>query len=121
MNKINERCAGIDIGKRFLLCCVLTGAAQDEPRSQTLRFDTTVTALIRLRDWLIAENVTHVVMESTGSYWIPVETRVIAVQIRFQKTIPANAPPATAYLSYHHIPNALGTAVPPFRVGSGWH
>ena len=41
MSKINEVCAGIDVGKRFLLCCVLTGAAQDEPRSETLRFDTT--------------------------------------------------------------------------------
>ena len=72
MSKINERCAGIDVGKRFLLCCVLTGAAQDESRSQTLRFDTTVPALTRLREWLTAESVTHVVMESTGSYWIPV-------------------------------------------------
>jgi hypothetical protein len=62
MSKINERCAGIDVGKRFLLCCVLTGAAQDEPRSQTLRFDATVTALIRMREWLVAEKVTHVVI-----------------------------------------------------------
>jgi hypothetical protein len=29
MSKINERCAGIDVGKRFLLCCALTGAAQE--------------------------------------------------------------------------------------------
>ena len=72
MGKIIERCAGIDIGKRFLLCCVLKGAAQEQPHSQTLRFDVTVPGLIRLCDWLIAENVTHVVMESTGSYWIPV-------------------------------------------------
>jgi transposase len=72
MGKINERCAGIDVGKRFLLCCALTGAAHEEPRSQTRNFDATVPALIRLREWLIAENVTHVVMESTGSYWIPV-------------------------------------------------
>lgn len=72
MGKIIERCAGIDVGKRFLLCCVLTGAAHDEPRSQTLRFDVTVPGLMRLRDWLAAEKVTHVVMESTGSYWIPV-------------------------------------------------
>jgi len=28
MGKINERCAGIDVGKRFLLCCVLTGACE---------------------------------------------------------------------------------------------
>jgi Transposase len=72
MSRINERCTGIDVGKRFLLCCVLTGAAQDEPRSQTRRFDATVKALVRMREWLTAENVTHVVMESTGSYWIPV-------------------------------------------------
>jgi hypothetical protein len=32
----------------------------------------TVAALIRLREWLVAEKVTHVVMESTGSYWIPI-------------------------------------------------
>lgn len=72
MGKIMERCAGIDVGKRFLLCCVLTGAAQDDPHSKTMRFDTTVPALERLRDWLNREAVTHVVMESTGSYWIPI-------------------------------------------------
>ena len=72
MGKIIERCAGIDIGKRFLLCCVLTGAAHEEPRSETRRFDTTVTSLERLRTWLSDEHVTDVVMESTGSYWVPV-------------------------------------------------
>jgi transposase len=72
MSKIIERCAGIDIGKRFLLCCVVTGAAREESRSQTLRFDTTVPALERMSEWLQRERVTHVVMESTGSYWVPV-------------------------------------------------
>ena len=38
MGKINAFCAGIDVGKRFLLCCALTGAAGEEPRSQTRRF-----------------------------------------------------------------------------------
>ena len=71
MSKINERCAGIDVGKRFLLCCVLTAAANEEPSPRNLRFDTTVAALIRLREWLVTERITHVVMESTGSYWIP--------------------------------------------------
>src|SRR5260370_16282435 len=72
LGKINERCAGIDVGKRFLLCCVLTGAAHEEPRSHTRRFDATVLDLVRLRDWLAAESITHVVMESTGSYGVPV-------------------------------------------------
>ena len=62
----------VDIGKRFLVCCVMTGAAHEEPRSETRRFDTTVPGLKRLRNWLNEERVTDVVMESTGSYWIPV-------------------------------------------------
>src|ERR1700751_139941 len=72
MGKINERCAGIDVGKRFVLCCALTGAAQEEPRSQTRRFDGTVRYLVHLRDWLSSKNITHVVTESTGSYWVPI-------------------------------------------------
>src|ERR1700688_1660101 len=72
MGKLIERCAGIDIGKRFLVCCVMTGAAHEEPRSETRRFDPTVPGLKRLRNWLHEERVTDVVMESTGSYWIPV-------------------------------------------------
>jgi transposase len=69
VSKIIERCAGIDIGKRFLMCCVVTGPAHEESRSQTLRFDTTVPALERMSEWLYRERVTHVVMESTASYW----------------------------------------------------
>src|SRR5712692_8624060 len=72
MGKLIERCAGSDIGKRFLVCCVMTGAAHEEPRSETRRFDTTVPGLKRLRNWFNEERVTDVVMESTGSYWIPV-------------------------------------------------
>jgi len=72
MGKINAFCAGIDVGKRFLLCCALTGAAGEEPRSQTRRFDATVQDLVHLRDWLSSKNITHVVMESTGSYWRPI-------------------------------------------------
>ena len=72
MGKIIQRCAGIDVGKRFLLCCVLTGSAAEEPQSETRRFDTTVPSLERLRAWFKEEQVTHVVMESTGSYWIPI-------------------------------------------------
>jgi hypothetical protein len=31
MGKLIERCAGIDIGKRFLVCCVLTGLPTRSP------------------------------------------------------------------------------------------
>ncbi len=39
-------------------------------RSQIIRtFATTTNALLELRDWLVAEKVTLVVMEATGDYW----------------------------------------------------
>jgi hypothetical protein len=66
MGKLIERCAGIDIGKRFLVCCVMTGVAHEEPHSETRRFDTTVPGLKRLGNWLNEEGVTDVVMESAG-------------------------------------------------------
>src|SRR5689334_21428015 len=67
-----ERCAGIDVGKKFLAVCVMTGPLQGEAQKQTRRFGTNIAELERLRDWLKQEAVTHVVMESTGSYWKPV-------------------------------------------------
>jgi hypothetical protein len=80
----------------FLLCCVLTGAADEEPRSQTLRFATTVPALEGLREWLREQDVTHVAMESTGSYWpvmvVPtatIETFAVFGQFRSHWTTPA--------------------------------
>lgn len=67
-----ERCAGIDVGKKFLAVCVLTGPLDGEPRVERRRFGTVTRELESLRDWLKAEGVTDVVMESTGSYWKPV-------------------------------------------------
>jgi transposase len=67
-----ERCAGIDVGKKWLSVCVMIGPLEGEPRVEKRRFGTTVGELEQLRDWLQKEAVTHVVMESTGSYWKPV-------------------------------------------------
>ena len=67
-----ERCAGIDVGKTFLAVCIMTGPLDGEVHTQKSRFGTVVSELERLRDWLKQEGVTHVVMESTASYWKPV-------------------------------------------------
>jgi UvrD-like helicase C-terminal domain len=60
-----EQCAGIDVGKKCVLVCVLTGGAKDEPRTQIKKFGTIVSELDRLAAWLVAEGCTHAVMEST--------------------------------------------------------
>jgi transposase len=67
-----ERCAGIDIGKRFVVACLMVGSASETPRVEQRKFGVTVDALESLREWLEQERVTHVVLESTGSYWKPV-------------------------------------------------
>jgi transposase len=67
-----ERCAGIDVGKKFLAVCVMTGPANGEARSEIRQFGTTVPDLLQLREWIKAEACTDVIMESTGSYWKPV-------------------------------------------------
>src|ERR1700691_2648849 len=67
-----ERCAGIDVGKKFLAVCIMTGGLDGEARVERRRFGTHMAELESLRDWLKVEDITHVVMESTGSYWKPV-------------------------------------------------
>jgi transposase len=67
-----ERCAGIDVGKTSLSVCVMVGPLQGEPEVERRQFQTIRAELERLRVWLQFRGVTHVVMESTGSYWKPV-------------------------------------------------
>src|SRR2546422_7036135 len=67
-----ERCAGIDVGKKFLAVCVLIGLANQKPVGEVRRFGTSVKELERLQAWLKESECTEAVMESTGSYWKPV-------------------------------------------------
>jgi transposase len=68
-----ERVAALDIGKASLVCCVRVphesrpGARRQEVRT----YDTVTPALLELRDWLICQGVTRVVMEATSAYWKP--------------------------------------------------
>jgi transposase len=67
-----ERCAGIDVGKKFLAVCVMMGPANQKPVVEVRRFGTNVKELERLRTWLQETGCSEAVMESTGSYWKPV-------------------------------------------------
>jgi transposase len=72
MKKFLPCCAGIDIGKREMTATILTGSAEVEPVQQTRTFGTTVQELNRCLEWLRSNQCSTVVVESTGSYWIPV-------------------------------------------------
>ena len=68
MESIIARCCGIDVHKARLTTCVRLSV---EGRVVELveSFGTTTPDLLALRDYLEAQAVTHVAMESTGVYW----------------------------------------------------
>jgi transposase len=72
IHAVLERCAGIDVGKRTIAVCLMTGPADAEPATDIREFGTFVAQLEEMKQWLLAAGCTHVVMESTGSYWKPI-------------------------------------------------
>ena len=72
MDRVLDRCAGLDVHKKTVAVCVRVPGAQGQRAEEVRTFGTTATELLVLRDWLGAHGVTHVAMESTGVYWKPV-------------------------------------------------
>ncbi|MFI5690016.1 IS110 family transposase [Streptomyces sp. NPDC051636] len=72
MDVVHERCAGIDIGKADVKVCVRVPGPGKRRRKEVRTFSTMTRDLLAMRDWLIAEGITVVGMEATGSYWKPV-------------------------------------------------
>jgi transposase len=68
-----ERAAALDIGKKSPTACVrVPHESRPGARRQDVRtYATTTPALLELRDWLICQGVTRVVMEATSAYWKP--------------------------------------------------
>jgi len=69
MDVVYARCCGIDIHKKTAVACVINADPNGRPRKQIRTFGTMTDDLLALADWLAAEGVTHVAMESTGVYW----------------------------------------------------
>jgi transposase len=72
ISAVLECCAGIDVGKKWIAVCVLTGPANGDAQVQRRKYDTTNAALEQMGEWLVECGCTHVVMESTGEYWRPI-------------------------------------------------
>lgn len=72
MELLHQRCAGIDIGKKFAIATIrYAGAGRRKTRYTRKRYLSTTPAVLALRDDLVQAGVTCVVMESTGEYWKP--------------------------------------------------
>ena len=89
-----ERCAGIDVGKEFLVACLMVGAPEEKPTTEIRQFNTTMAELYALHEWLVQNRCTHVVMESTGSYWKPIfnvlETSINVVLVNARDRTPGS-------------------------------
>jgi transposase len=72
MDRQLERCCGLDVHKETIAACVRLGGRSGHATQQVQTFRTTAADLVVLHDWLAAQGVTHVAMESTGVYWKPV-------------------------------------------------
>src|SRR3954465_1611442 len=73
MDVLVDRCAGLDVHKDTVMAVVRRPTPDGTGRTQEVRQYRTFTAALReLRAWLLAERVTQVAMEATGSYWKPV-------------------------------------------------
>jgi len=90
VDRVYERCCGIDVHKKIVVACFRCG------RKQELReFGTTTKELLRLADWLIQNDCQMIAMESTASYWKPLynvfescELKAMVVNARHMKAVP---------------------------------
>ena len=69
MERVLERCGGLDVHKQTIMVCVRVPDVGGGRHHEVRTFGTTTEALLALRDWLTAHAVTHVALDSTGVYW----------------------------------------------------
>lgn len=72
MDVLRERSAGLDVHRSVIVACVLVSAAGTAVSKTVQSFTATAAGLASLAAWLGSFAVTHVGMEGTGVYWMPV-------------------------------------------------
>ncbi len=94
MNSVYERCAGIDVHKRNVVVCAITPNQWGQRHKEQCTFSTMMPDLLRMRQWFQNLGVTHVAMESTGSFWKPIFNvlegymEVLVVNAQHLKAVP---------------------------------
>jgi len=72
MEVVHPRCAGMDISKKDAKVCVrVAGAGRRKTVETVTTWGSMTSQVLALRDHLIEEQVTCVVLEATGDYWKP--------------------------------------------------
>lgn len=72
MEVVHPRCAGIDISKRDAKVCVrIHGVGKRRTRSTVTTWGAVTNQILALREHLVEQKITCVVMEATSDYWRP--------------------------------------------------
>lgn len=93
MQIVYSRCCGLDVHKETVVACLLI-REEGKIHKEIRTFRTMTSDLLALHDWLLAHQVTHVAMESTGVYWKPVfnllegSLKVLLVNAAHIKAVP---------------------------------
>ena len=72
MEVINDRCAGLDVGKDEVVACIRVPDDAGGRHQELRTFPTFSSGLESLATWLQDHDVTQVVLEATGQYWKPI-------------------------------------------------
>src|SRR6476619_7489920 len=95
MELIHRRCAGMDISKKDAKVCVrIQGGTHRKTSSIVTTWGAMTSQILALRDRLVEQKVTVVVMESTSNYWRPfyylleADFEVLLVNAREVKNVP---------------------------------
>jgi transposase len=72
MEILQDCCAGLDVPKKTVVACVRRVGPDGAVGSQVRTFGTMTAELLALSDWLEAQGVRHVALESTGVSWKPI-------------------------------------------------
>jgi len=93
MEAIHRCVAGFDVHSKTVAVC-LRRVANGKVSKEIRTFGTMTRDLLALSDWLRAEGVTHVAMESTGVFWKPIynilegQFEILLVNARHIKHVP---------------------------------
>ena len=90
MDKVYDKCCGIDVHKKLIVACFRDGKEQE-----VREFGATTKELLQLADWLNSRGCQMVAMESTGSYWKPLynileysDLNAMVVNAQHMKAVP---------------------------------
>ena len=94
MERLYERCAGLDVHKKNVKACFACPAEGGKRQKETRTYLTMTQDLLQMRDWLKERGCTHIAMEATGVYWKPIynllegDFEILVVNAHHIKTVP---------------------------------